>query len=75
MDMPLRTTQDYVPPLICPQVKAAVQNLLKYDANNNTVIVKVLPHSLSSSRGISKSELESRFIKAARNMSEVRNYK
>lgn len=74
LDMPLRTTQDYVRPVVCPQVKSAVKNVIRNDTENNRIVVKVAPHGFSV-RGISKSELEGRFNKAARNTIEVSNYR
>lgn len=74
LDMPIRTTQDYVRPSICPQVKAAVKNVIKQDSENNRVVVKLAPHGFSM-RGVSKSELEGRYNKASRNTIEVHNYR
>ncbi|XP_065169529.1 kinesin-like protein Klp68D isoform X2 [Atheta coriaria] len=73
LDLPLRTTQDYVKPTVCPQVKAAVKNVIKQDADNNRIVIKLAPHGFSG-RGVSKTELEGRFNKAARNTVEVNNY-
>ncbi|XP_071051018.1 kinesin-like protein Klp68D isoform X2 [Onthophagus taurus] len=73
LDMPIRTTQDYVRPTVCPQVKAAVKNVIKQDQENNKIVVKLAPHGFSM-RGVSKTELEGRFNKAARNTIEVNNY-
>lgn len=72
LDIALRTTQDYIPPAVCPQVRAAVQNIIRSDMNNNTVIVKIAPHGFAS-RTISKAELENRFNKASRYTTEVYN--
>ncbi|KAK9737063.1 hypothetical protein QE152_g11006 [Popillia japonica] len=72
LDMPIRTTQDYVRPTICPQVKAAVKNVIKQDTENNRIVVKLAPHGFSM-RGISKTELEGRYNKASRNTIEVHN--
>lgn len=74
LDMPLRTTQDYIRPTICPQVKAAVKNVIKHDTDNNRIILKMAPHGFSA-RSVSKSELEGRFNKASRNTVEVHNYR
>lgn len=70
--MPLRTTQDYNRPVICPQVKAAVKKVIRTDTENNRITIKMSPHTFSM-RGISKSELEGRYNKAARNTVEVHN--
>ncbi|XP_025832821.1 kinesin-like protein Klp68D isoform X1 [Agrilus planipennis] len=72
LDLPLRTTQNYLRPAICPQVKAAVKNVIKHELDNNKVVVKIPPHGFSV-RGISKIELEGRYNKAARNTIEVHN--
>lgn len=72
LDMPLRTTQDYTRPTVCPQVKSAVKNVIRNDTENNRIVIKLSPHGFSV-RGISKSELEGRFNKAARNTVEVSN--
>ncbi|KAF2896660.1 hypothetical protein ILUMI_09509 [Ignelater luminosus] len=72
LDMPLRTTQDYIRPAICPQVKAAVKNVIRHDTESNRIVIKLSPHGFSM-RGISKSELEGRYNKAARNTVEVHN--
>lgn len=74
LDMPLRTTQDYIQPRLCPQVKAAVQNVILWDTNNNTVTIKSMPHSFSL-KGFSRVELENRFNQAAQNTSTVYNSK
>lgn len=71
LDMPLRTTQDYVKPDICPQVKAAVKNVISCDMDCSRIVVKMPPHGFSM-RGVSKGELEGRYNKAARN-TEVYN--
>lgn len=72
IDKALRTTQDYIPPSVCPQVRAAVQNIIRSDMNNNTIIVKIAPHGFSS-KSVSKAELENRFNKASRYTTEVYN--
>lgn len=72
LDIALRTTQDYIPPSVCPQVRAAVQNIIRSDMNNNMVVVKIAPHGYPS-RTVSKAELENRFNKASRYTTEVYN--
>lgn len=72
LDMPLKTTTDYNRPTICPQVKAAVKNVIRNDMENNKIVIKLSPHGFSM-KGISKTELEGRYNKAARNTVEVRN--
>ncbi|XP_017776123.1 PREDICTED: kinesin-like protein Klp68D isoform X2 [Nicrophorus vespilloides] len=74
LDLPLRTTQEYTRPTVCPQVKAAVKNVIRQDAENNRIVVKLAPHGFTG-RGISKTELEGRYNKAARNMVEVNKVK
>lgn len=73
--MPLRTTQDYTRPTICPQVKAAVKNVVKHDTENNRIIIKMAPHGFGSRSSVSKTELEGRYNKASRNTVEVNNYR
>lgn len=70
LDIALRTTQDYKVPSVCPQVRAAVQNIIRSDMNNSNVVVKIAPHGFPS-RTISKAELENRFNKASRHTTEV----
>lgn len=72
LDMPLRTTQDYVRPTVCPQVKAVVKNLIRDDTENSRIVIKLSPHGFST-RGISKNELEGRYNKAVRTTVEVYN--
>lgn len=72
LDMPLKTTMEYNRPTICPQVKAAVKNVIRSDTENNKIVIKSSPHGFSM-KGLSKTELEGRYNKAARNTVEVRN--
>ncbi|KAF5293840.1 hypothetical protein FQR65_LT10978 [Abscondita terminalis] len=72
LDMPLKTTIEYNRPVICPQVKAAVKNVIRNDTENNKIVIKVSPQGFSM-KGLSKTELEGRYNKAARNTVEVRN--
>lgn len=70
LDIALRTTQEYKVPSVCPQVRAAVQNIIRSDTNNNTIVVKIAPHGFPS-KTVSKAELENRFNKASRYTTEV----
>lgn len=65
LDMPLRITQDYVCPKICPQIKATVSNVIRHEAENNKIVIKALPHTLSG-RNASKLEHDGKYKQATK---------
>ncbi|KAJ8952703.1 hypothetical protein NQ318_021020 [Aromia moschata] len=73
LDMPLRTTQDYTPPLICPQIKSIVSDLIRNEMENNHVIVKLPAHSVG--RNSSKLEQEGKYKQATKVMVDMHNYR
>lgn len=76
LDMPLRTTQDYVPPAICPQIKALVNDVIKKEMDNCHVTIKMAPHSMSrSAGGVSKLEQEGKYKQALRSLVDVNSLK
>lgn len=73
LDMALRTTQDYVPPAICPQIKAIVNDVIRNEMENNHITVKLPMNSVG--RNSSKLEQEGKYKQATRNMVDMHNYK
>ncbi|XP_060523746.1 kinesin-like protein Klp68D [Cylas formicarius] len=73
LDMPLRITQDYTPPAICPQVKAIVTDLIQNEIDNSHLTIKMAPHS--SARGTSKLEQENKYKMATKIFTDVHNLK
>lgn len=74
LDMPLRITQDYVCPIICPQIKATVTNMILQDAENNVIAVKALPHTVSA-RNTSKVEHEGKYKQATKFVVDMQNFR
>lgn len=74
LEMPLRTTQDYTPPLICPQIKSIVNDVIMNEMENNHIIVK-LPAHHASARNSSKMEQEGKYRQATKVMVDMHNYK
>ncbi|XP_044262844.1 LOW QUALITY PROTEIN: uncharacterized protein LOC123010207 [Tribolium madens] len=74
LDMPLRITQDYNSPIICPQIKATVTNMILHDVENNTIVVKALPHTVSA-RNTSKLEHEGKYKQATKFVIDMQNYR
>lgn len=72
--MPLRTTQDYTPPLICPQVKCIVNEVIINEMRNNHLTVKISAHH-SSARNSSKMEQEGKYRQATNVLVDMHNYK
>ncbi|KAK9878961.1 hypothetical protein WA026_003780 [Henosepilachna vigintioctopunctata] len=75
LDMPLRTTQEYVYPAICPQIKAFVSNVITQESQNNHIVVKLPSHSIGMKSATSKLEKEGKYKQAIRNIVEVHNQK
>lgn len=75
LDMPLRTTQDYKPPSVCPQIKAFVSNVIMQDSQNNHIVVKLPPHSVGFKSSTSKIEKEGKYKQATRNVVEMHSNK
>jgi hypothetical protein len=74
LDMPLRITQDYACPVICPQIKATVTNMILHDAENNILVVKALPHTVGA-RNTSKLEHEGKYKQATKFVIDMQNYR
>ncbi|KAF7272363.1 hypothetical protein GWI33_014851 [Rhynchophorus ferrugineus] len=74
LDMPLRTTQDYTPPAICPQVKALVNDVIKKEMENSHVTIKMAPHAVSR-MSASKLEQEGKYKQALRSLVDVNSLK
>ncbi|XP_044761905.1 kinesin-like protein Klp68D [Coccinella septempunctata] len=73
LDMPLRTTQDYTYPAVCPQIKAFVSNIITQESQNNHI--KLPAHSVAVKSATSKLEKEGKYKQAIRNIVEVHNQK
>nr|CAH7740336.1 unnamed protein product [Callosobruchus chinensis] len=73
LDMPLRTTQDYQPPNICPQIKSIVTDVIRGEMENNRVVVKMPTHS--AGRNSSKLEQEGKYKQATKVMVDMHNYR
>ncbi|XP_057664341.1 kinesin-like protein Klp68D [Diorhabda carinulata] len=74
LDMPLRTTQDYAPPGICPQIKSIVADVIRKETENNHVIVKMPSHSMGRTL-TSKLEQEGKYKQATKVMVDMHNYR
>ncbi|KAG5874663.1 hypothetical protein JTB14_012945 [Gonioctena quinquepunctata] len=74
LDMPLRTTQDYTPPSICPQVKSIVGNVIQKELENNHIVIKIPTHSIGRN-STSKLEQEGKYKQATRMMVDVNSYR
>lgn len=74
LDMPLKITQEYCMPVICPQIKATVTNMILHDAENNCIVVKSLPHTLGA-RNTSKMENEGKYKQATKFVIDMQNYR
>ncbi|XP_066259382.1 kinesin-like protein Klp68D [Euwallacea similis] len=75
LDMPLRTTQDYAAPTICPQIKALVTDVIKREMENSHVIIRVPPHSVMGRSSTSKLEQEGKYKQALRSLVDVHSFK
>ncbi|VEN59902.1 unnamed protein product [Callosobruchus maculatus] len=73
LDMPLRTTQDYQPPNICPQIKSIVTDVIRGEMENNRLVVKMPTHS--AGRNSSKLEQEGKYKQATKVMVDMHNYR
>lgn len=73
--MPLRTTQEYSPPLICPQIKSIVNDVIMNEMENNHIIVKLPAHHSSARNSSSKIEQEGKYKQATKVMVDMHNYK
>lgn len=74
LEMPLRTTQDYSSPVICPQIKSIVNDVILNEMENNHLVVKMPTHH-ASSRNSSKMEQEGKYRQATKVMVDMHNYK
>ncbi|CAH1126341.1 unnamed protein product [Ceutorhynchus assimilis] len=75
LDMPLRTTQDYTPPAICPQIKALVDDIIKKEMENSHITIRLPPHSVMSRSTTSKLEQEGKYKQALKSLVDVHNAK
>ncbi|KAJ8934379.1 hypothetical protein NQ314_013420 [Rhamnusium bicolor] len=73
LDMPLRTTQEYTAPIICPQIKSIVNDVIRNEMENNHIIVKLPAHSVG--RNSSKLEQEGKYKQATKVMVDMHNYR
>lgn len=73
LDMPLRTTQEYAPPTICPQIKSIVTDVIRNETDNNHLVIKLPAHSVG--RNASKLEQEGKYKQATRVMVDMHNYR
>ncbi|CAH0553517.1 unnamed protein product [Brassicogethes aeneus] len=73
LDMPLRTTQDFAAPAICPQIKAVVADTIKDEMQKSHILVKIPVHSVS--RNSSKVEQEGKYKQATKTVVEMHNYR
>lgn len=71
--MPIRTTQDYNPPVICPQIKAIVNDVIKSDIECSHINVKLPVHSVG--RNSSKLDQEGKYKQATKVVVDMHNYK
>lgn len=73
LDLPLKTTQDFVPPTICPQIKAIVADAIKDEMLNSHTTVKMPVHSVG--RNSSKLEQEGKYKQATKTVIDMHNYR
>ncbi|KAJ8921643.1 hypothetical protein NQ315_010552 [Exocentrus adspersus] len=73
LDMPLRTTQDYNAPAICPQIKSIVNDVIRNEMDNNHIVIKLPAHSVG--RNSSKLEQEGKYKQATKVMVDMHNYR
>lgn len=71
--MPLRTTQDYTAPVICPQIKSIVNDVIRNELESNHLIIKLPAHSVG--RNSSKLEQEGKYKQATKVMVDMHNYR
>ncbi|KAH1027568.1 kinesin-like protein Klp68D [Dendroctonus ponderosae] len=71
LDMPLRTTQDYTPPAICPQIKALVNDVIKREMENSHMVIRLAPHSVVGRSNTSKLEQEGKYNQALKSLVDV----
>ncbi|XP_074038084.1 kinesin-like protein Klp68D [Leptinotarsa decemlineata] len=74
LDMPLRTTQDYTPPSICPQIKSIVGGVIQKEIDNNRIVIKMPTHAVGRSSS-SKIEQEGKYKQATRMMVDMNSYR
>lgn len=73
LDMPIRTTQDYNSPVICPQIKAIVNDVIKSDVDSSHIYVKLPAHSVG--RNSSKLDQEGKYKQATKVVVDMHNYR
>lgn len=73
--MPLRTTQDYVAPAVCPQIKALVTDVIKKERDNSHIVCRMPPHSVLGRGGTSKLEQEGKYKQALKSLVDVNSLK
>ncbi|CAG9858153.1 unnamed protein product [Phyllotreta striolata] len=74
LDMPLRTTQDYTPPAVCPQIKSIVTDVMKKEMENSRIVVKMPSHTIGRTLS-SKLEQEGKYKQATKMMVDMHNYR
>uniref|UniRef100_A0A6P7F9C4 Kinesin-like protein n=1 Tax=Diabrotica virgifera virgifera TaxID=50390 RepID=A0A6P7F9C4_DIAVI len=74
LDMPLRTTQDYTPPAVCPQIKSIVTDVIRKEMESNHIVVKMPSHSMGRTLS-SKLEQEGKYKQATKVMVDMHNYR
>lgn len=72
--MPLRTTQEYSPPAVCPQIKSIVTDVVKKESESSHIIVKMSSHSMGRTLS-SKLEQEGKYKQATKVMVDMHNYR
>lgn len=75
LDMPLRTTQDYIAPAVCPQIKALVTDVIKKETDNSHIVCRMPPHSVLGRGGASKLEQEGKYKQALKSLVDVHSLK
>ncbi|KAL1505510.1 hypothetical protein ABEB36_005059 [Hypothenemus hampei] len=75
LDMPLRTTQDYTPPSICPQIKALVNDVIKREMDNGHLVIRLPPHSVLGRSSSSKLDQEGKYKQALKSLVDVNSLK
>ncbi|CAH1116212.1 unnamed protein product [Phaedon cochleariae] len=74
LDMPLRTTQDYTPPAICPQIKSIVTDVIKNELEHGHIVIKMPSHSMGRNVS-SKVEQEGKYKQATKAMVDMHNFR
>ncbi|CAH1114393.1 unnamed protein product [Psylliodes chrysocephalus] len=74
LDMPLRTTQEYSPPAVCPQIKSIVTDVVRKESESSHIIVKMPSHSMGRTLS-SKLEQEGKYKQATKVMVDMHNYR